>query len=114
MAKRYRRARRYARRVYGRARRSASKMTIPLAVVGGVAGMPAITLMINDIKAGAWEKIPAHMGEIAGVTSTGVFSFPLAQKNLMPLLAGALVHKAAGIVGVNRMLGRAKIPIIRV
>ena len=113
MAKR-RSYRRTARRYYGKARRKAAKMTIPVAVIGGVAGMPAMSLIIGDVKAGNWDLIPRHMGEIAGVTSTGTFSWPLAQKNMMPLIAGALVHKAAGIVGINRMLGKAKIPFLRV
>lgn len=32
----------------------------------------------------------------------------------MPLLVGMMIHKVAGRLGVNRALGRAGIPIIRV
>jgi len=35
-------------------------------------------------------------------------------KGLLPLLAGFLVHWVAGKMGVNRMLGRAGVPILRI
>lgn len=35
-------------------------------------------------------------------------------KGWTPILAGFVVHKMAGVFGVNRALGRAKIPLIRI
>jgi len=31
-----------------------------------------------------------------------------------PVLVGAVIHKAAGYAGVNRALGRMKIPLLRI
>lgn len=36
------------------------------------------------------------------------------KKGLVPLAVGAVVHKIAGKVGINRALGRAGLPFIRV
>jgi hypothetical protein len=108
--KRFTRARRY----YGRARARASKMTVPVAVLGGIIGAPSVRLMADSIKAGQWNYALIHAGGFAGIDETGKFNFAKLQANYMPILAGVLVHKLAGRLGINAMLGKAKIPLLRV
>jgi len=114
LAKRYRRVRRYARRVYGRARRSASKMTIPLAVIGGLMGAPTIQHTFNAALSGNFTEVQKGIAGLAGIRHDGQFDVNWLFANAKPIIAGVLVHKAAGVTGINRLLAKSKIPIVRV
>ena len=89
-------------------------MTIPIAVVGGAV-------------AGVVETIPYLMdgrfdmaGELLVRNYTGwsikenKWYYPYAQRGLMPLLIGMIIHVLASKLGVNRMLGRARVPFLRI
>jgi hypothetical protein len=44
---------------------------------------------------------------------TGQWNFGLTRYGLQPMLAGLGIHWAAGKLGINRMIARAGIPIMR-
>ena len=114
MAKRYRKARRYARRAYGAVKRRTAKMTIPIAVIGGIAGMPAMGDLIRSIQGGQYQQIPSNFAKMVGVEYNGAWSFKALQQNMTPLIAGIVAHKLAGKIGINAALARAKVPFLRV
>jgi len=112
MAKKQKARRRYnfSRRVVSRAK----KMTIPLAVVGGL--MPGVTSVISS----AQQSGMAAAGRNAGIWYTGYdyvtgkFSVKNMQTGLLPLAIGVGVHKLAGMIGINRAIAGAGIPFIRI
>jgi len=114
LAKRVRRARRYVRRVYGRARRAASKMTIPIAPLAGIIGMPDLRDSIPYLMAGDFTSFSKVIGRIAGIKDGGGWDLELFKRNIIPPVAGILVHKVATKTGVNRVLAKAKVPWIRI
>lgn len=92
----------------------ARKITIPLAVIGGIAGMPAVQRAVVNIQAGAWDRVMRNLSQIVGVDQ-GRFNSRRLLENMTPLVIGILVHKVVGgMLGVNRTLGRMKIPLIRI
>lgn len=111
MAKRKRFGR--VRRYYARGKSRAKKMTIPIAPLAGIMAMPATSLVASDLTSGQYGRIPASMATIAGFNN-GVFSIDVLKNNMIPLLTGMLVHKGANILGVNRTLAAAKVPLIRI
>jgi hypothetical protein len=117
-------AARSATRAIGRRRRSiavrrfghrAKHMTLPLAIVGGFVPMGAD--LLSAFKVGG---IEAALGHVSLCTTgydpaDGIWKPMFAVKKLYgPLLLGALVHKAANRLGINRMLSSMGIPLIRV
>lgn len=97
----------------GNKRMGKRSTTIPLAVVGGVFGAPAVRAGISKIFKGDLKGAMGEAGRIAGATSSG-FNAKVAMENIMPILVGIGIHKVASKLGVNRALGRAKIPLIRI
>jgi len=87
-------------------------MTLPLAVIAGfvptMAGVwnrrGSATEIANYLQAG-WTGITPEGGN---------FSFTNLRAGLIPALAGFAVHKVASMMGINRALGRARIPFVRV
>jgi len=91
-----------------------SRPTIPLAVVAGFAAPARIIYresLANGIEGGA-----AATGRIfTGYDSTrGVWDFRQLQFGFAPVLVGFGIHKLASLVGINRALGAARIPFIRI
>jgi hypothetical protein len=96
-------------------RRSKGGFTLPLAVVGGL--VPAGADILSAYKIGGAE---AALGHVSLVT-TGFdpadgswkpgFAF---QKLYGPLFVAFMVHKLAARLGINRALGRAGVPFVRV
>ena len=89
--------------------RGSRKMTMPLAVVAPVAllGYDIAT----DVLGGQMDVAKA---KLTGVTSDGRFDPKVLVKYYGPILAGVVVHKAAGMFGVNRVIANARIPFIRI
>jgi len=92
--------------------RKRSKRTIPVAVVLGF--LPLATTAISDFQAGG----------INGLRNTATAIIPYSPANrrittarlhlgLYPILAGFMVHKLAGMLGVNRAIASAGVPLIR-
>lgn len=104
--------------VVKRATRRASKMTVPLAIVAGVA--PTLMFAYDGFKIGGSE---GGVGEAAHRLTMrltgyewkgGVWSFGELTKGWAPILAGVVAHKMANRFGVNRMIASAGIPLIRI
>jgi len=103
-------------RGYAMARRGGyhkPKFTLPLAVVIG--GMPLIAKGINDVRAGG---IGGLQNTVSAIIPYNVAAkkvdFSGLNQGLYPLIAGVIIHKLAGMIGINRMLSRSGIPFVRV
>lgn len=109
--------RRHYRRIYRRVRRGASKMTIPVAPIAGIAGAlsPAINAALQGKFAGPDSALSWATTRLTGYNDqTGQWSYQEMLNGWKPIVAGFLAHKLAGMLGVNAALGRAKIPLLRV
>lgn len=89
----------------------ARKTTIPMAIVSGFA--PTVVGVVNRIST------PSAVGDYlksgwTGIGSDGRFNPANLRQGLVPVLAGFGVHKVASVLGINRALGRARIPLVRV
>jgi len=110
-------ARKRLRRYYPRFRRFRRRpsMTIPIAPVAGLlAGLtePAKRAMYGDFDGAVDELCHAYLGySYRSKTWVGIDSM---KRGLLPLVIGFAVHWVAGRLGVNRLLARAKVPLIRI
>lgn len=102
------------RRYFSRIKSRAKKMTLPLAVVGGF--LPGATAVVTTGTTSGW----MSAGRTAGVIytgydyTTGKWSMGNMKLGLMPLAIGVLIHKAAGMLGINRAIAATGIPFIRI
>ena len=111
-----------SRKVAKKKSRRIRSFTIPLAPVIGIsAGLftPAkghSSGPINQLMAGNWEDAFRQLAKnYTGVDiSTGKWDFEALQRGLLPLIIGIATHKLASYLGVNRALGRARVPLIRI
>lgn len=97
------------------------KTTLPVAVLVGT--MPLVGSVIRGAKNGYYDPNDNPIraaGKEALFALTGYDTdqsgwHPEFMKNgTFPLLAGILVHKLAGGLGINRALGRARVPYLRI
>jgi len=86
-------------------------MKIPLAVVAGF--MP--------LGAGIWQRKADPralggyvLGSLTGYQPGAGWNTQFMSEGALPILAGFTAHWLAGRLGVNRLLGRAGIPLIRI
>ena len=87
--------------------------TLPLAVIAGFA--PPIMRAADAWKAGTWRAgVKRLTQDMTGFNTAGVFTLANLQYGLLPVTAGILVHKAAGMLGINRALAGAGIPFLRI
>jgi hypothetical protein len=101
--------------IRGGGRRRRKGMTIPLAVVAGLA--PAGATIVKGFRAGG---VNGGLEELSACV-TGYMPNEkewhpeYAMKRMwMPLLGGVVVHKLAGRLGINRMIAQAGIPLVRI
>ena len=95
-----------------RTHRKKAAMTIPVAMVAGF--MP--------FGMGIWgyRSSPTDMASFASQALTGYnpaggnFTTTYLKQGLFPIAAGTLVHIMASKLGINRLLGRARIPFVRI
>lgn len=93
-------------------RRRSHKMTIPLAVVAGFVP-PAVGLW--NRRGSATEMSNYLLQGFTGMTpGTNTWNVNNLRLGLMPVVAGFIAHMVAGKLGVNRVLSRANIPLIRI
>ena len=100
--------------IKGRARHRRANFTIPLAPVAGlmVGLTPAIEKLIAGQPASALRDVQYRFTPWDPWKRT--FSTSGLKTGLYPLIGGIMVHKIFGQwLGINRMLGRAKVPIFR-
>lgn len=88
-------------------------MTIPLAPVLGVIAMPSLQ---NAAVAALNGNAEEALNQAAGILGMyrGSFSVDRLLDNMRPLFLGIVIHIMASKLGVNRVLGRAKVPFIRI
>lgn len=108
---------RYVRRGVRRAKR----MTLPIALIAGV--VPGLSRLWTHFtnpglhgQANGFSAMGVEAGRIyLGLdTRTGQFDMRLMALGTGPILLGAIVHKfIGGTLGVNRMLARTGIPLLR-
>jgi len=103
--------------------RKRPKFTVPAALVSGVALGFVIKPASNwdspyeAARRGAWDTaIKNYATNMIGYRAdTGaIFDTTIGMKGLWALIGGFVIHKVASLIGLNRALGRARIPYLRV
>ena len=99
------------------------KFTIPGALVGGVAlgfvikPAPNWDSPYEAAKRGAYDTaIKNYATNMIGYRDdTGaIFDTKIGMKGLKALIGGFVIHKVASVIGLNRALGRAGVPYLRI
>lgn len=99
-------------------RRSGKKSTtIPLGIVAGVA--PGIIYGIKRGQSNGWEEgvrsmLGAYTGYHIYADGTGHWSMKNLWRGGIPMIIGMAVHWAGKRFGINRALGAARIPLLRI
>jgi hypothetical protein len=103
-----------------RGRRASRKFTLPLAPIAGViAGFtmappgweaPVTALMRGDMRRFG----DAVLANWTFIGKDGKVDFAGKGIGVKATIIGLVVHKIAGLLGVNRVLGQARVPIVRV
>ena|SRR4030043_1190895 len=91
-----------------------TQFTIPVAALGGLIACEPVQSSINAALSGNYATIPKYLSHFAGTDSLGRFDFNILKDTYVPIFLGFGIHKAASMLGVNRMLAQAKIPILRI
>jgi hypothetical protein len=100
-----------------RAKHRRGGMTIPVAVLAGFA--PLGLGLMSAAKRGLSGDMAGASQEVV-IRTTGynmdnkTWNGGIFMQSYGPIVAGLLVHKLAGRLGVNRALGRAGVPFLRV
>lgn len=91
-------------------------MTVPLAPIIGFIAAPAVRKGIQLAIEGKFDRAMVSAGHFIGVRSDGSFNAGLLFKNILPIIAGLLIHKFVGgpPLNLNKILARAKVPFIRI
>lgn len=87
------------------------RLTIPLALAAGFAPGAVVLSRQKSLEAAGKEASRIYLG---WDVDKGDFWARRLQKGLFPIFAGALVHRAANMVGINRALAAAGVPVLRV
>lgn len=87
------------------------KMTIPLGVV---AGFVPLGVGIWNRKSQPGQIAPYVLGSLTGYVPGQGFSTQYMAEGAIPIAAGFITHYLASRLGINRALGRAGIPLIRI
>jgi len=95
-------------------RSSPRKMTIPLAVIAGLA--PGITGVVTTAQRAGFSAAGLTAATIyTGYDySTGKWSLSNMRLGMLPLAIGVVVHKVAGMIGINKAIASTGIPFIRI
>lgn len=89
-----------------------ARTTIPIAVVAGF--IPPV-LGVWNRRSSATEMGNFIMEGFTGWSpGTNSWSFANLRLGMLPVVAGFLAHMVAGKLGINRVLARANIPLIRI
>ena len=90
------------------------KLTIPLAVIGGLAASPSLRFAVQNTLSGNFNGALTNLGQMVGFDSQGTFTVQRLIANVGPIAVGLLIHKfIGGRLGLNRMLGQSGIPFVR-
>lgn len=113
---------RSVKRTARRKRRRRASMTLPVAPLIGFAAPFAMTnpsgrTIIGDAMKGNYEDLLYDARErFTGIDANGKFHGEWVVATYLPMILGGLIHKYVGgsPINLNRTLGRAKIPLIRI
>lgn len=96
------------------------KFTIPIApTIGLFAGLasPSGISVIDHAQRGEWDAIPRRLSRnyLGYAVEDGTWALGELKQGLLPLILGVLIHKFVGgsPLNLNRALGRAGVPILR-
>lgn len=91
-----------------------NNMTFPVAVIAGF--IPGITRSLVHLQAGGFTGLANEMSRIylGYDMPTGKWQPYLMWYGFAPIVLGLIVHRVASMIGVNRALARARIPLFRV
>ena len=96
------------------------KITLPISLIAPVVitvtkRMPSGSSIVENIQKGDWGTLSYNLTELIGIEApSGKFRLDYLINTIMPFVGGYVLHKVAGMLGINRWLGRAKIPFIRI
>lgn len=95
-------------------RRAHKKFTVPVAVLAGF--LPGATATISDFQQYGMQGAGVMISRryIGYDPQTNRFIPNMMWGGTFPLILGLIVHKAASMLGVNRALANAGIPVVRV
>lgn len=100
--------------VKSKRRHSRGGFTVPLAVVAGFG--PMLADVVHGYQTGGIASASNDL--LANVTGYDArakrWDFQLLMRGMGPVVAGMLVHKFAGKLGINRAMSKAGIPFIRI
>lgn len=107
-------ARRRSYSVIRRVTRRRSNPTIPLAIVAGFA--PLVRGVGQQVADGNWQGAITTLGyDLVGYNPVGGrFDTGGLRNGLYPILLGFAAHWGASKIGLNRAIGRARIPYFRI
>jgi hypothetical protein len=90
------------------------QLTVPLAVVAGF--LPLVSRASQGYRTLGTHGLMLYMtNDLTGYNlDVRQWNFSELLKGWSPIIAGIAAHKVANALGVNRMLGRAKIPLVRI
>lgn len=93
--------------------RRGNQFKLPLAVIAGFGPLASNLYAVSP--GGPQRMLWMGTQAITGYdTDTGVWWAPNLMKGTIPILLGVAVHKIAGRLGINRAIGAAGIPFIRI
>jgi len=92
----------------------AKKMTIPLAIVGGI--VPGLAYTYSGWQSGGFTGATNNLsGAYTGYNpTTRTWNIASMRWGTFPLLGGIFVHKIAAALGVNRAIAKSGIPFFRI
>lgn len=97
-------------------RRRKAGFTLPISIIAPLA-MQGVKFVENTTNHGLSDATKVLVKDFTGYQpdpNYDAFKFNRMKEGLLPLLVGVAVHKVAGRLGLNRALGRAGVPIIRI
>lgn len=97
-------------------RRRANKFTLPITIVAPMAAVGVdVVKYSNDrgLSSGMYRLTEIMTGYNPN-NKSDPWDISRMKSGLFPILAGMVVHKIAGRLGVNRALGKAGVPYLRV
>jgi hypothetical protein len=94
--------------------RRSSGFTLPIAVVAGF--FPAVSSTVTFAGQVGWKGVMPHLSRImTGYNpDNNTFNAAHLMRGMGPILLGLGVHKIASKLGINRALGAARIPFVRI